>query len=137
MKFNQREDKKIIESKLIDLVTGCVDESDAIDESLTPEQVKFIKDLLAELEEFDIRLIGNAAWRSIAVYFQCITCHSLKTLEAMYTSGHLRVLLERIFRCLLHVHESQPSVIKKVFIDPRSFCPGNMRISSPNPRQGE
>ena len=123
VKLNVRTDKKVIESKLIALITGYVDESDEIDKSLTPEQVDFIKEILRELEEFDIQLIGNSAWRSIAVFFQCLTEHSFKTFEQLYASGRLKDILERLFRYLLQFQESQPELIKEVSVDPSQYNP--------------
>ena len=49
VKLNNRTDKKVIESKIIKLVTGYVDESDEIDKTLTPEQVDFIKENTARV----------------------------------------------------------------------------------------
>ena len=121
VKLNERNDKKEIESKLIDLVTGYVDEDDEVDKTLTPEQVDLIKEILRELEEFDIQLIGNSAWRSIAVFFQCLTEHSFETFEQLYTSGRLKDILERLFRCLLQFKESQPELIKEVSVDPGQY----------------
>ena len=121
VKLNNRTDKKFIESKLIKLVTGYVDESDEIDETLTSEQVDFIKEILRELEEFDIQLIGNSAWRSIAVFFQCMTEHSFETFKQLYTSGKLKDILERFFRCLLQFQGSQPELIKEVSLDPGQY----------------
>ena len=123
VKLNNRNDKKIIESKLIDLVTGYVDESDEVDKTLTLEQVDFIKEILRELEEFDIQLIGNSAWRSIAVFFQCMTEHSFETFEQLYTSGKLKDILERLFRCLLQFQGSQPELIKEVSVEPGQYKP--------------
>ena len=123
VKLNSRIDKKVIESKLIKLVTGYVDESDEIDKALTPEQVDFMKEILRELEEFDIQLIGNSAWRSIAVFFQCMTEHSFETFEQLYTSGKLKDILERLFRCLLQFQGSQPELIKEVSVDPGQYKP--------------
>ena len=121
VKLQKREDRKVIESKLIKLVTGYVDETDEIDETLTSEQVEFIKELLKELEEFDIQLIGNSAWRSIAVFFQCKTEHSFVVFERLYTSGQLKVILERLFRCLLRYQEDQSELIKEVSVDLNQF----------------
>ena len=59
IKLNAREDKKIIESELIKLVTVYMDEEHEIDENLTQEQVAVIKDLLKELEKLDIHLVGK------------------------------------------------------------------------------
>ena len=87
VKLHKREDRKVIESKSVALITGYVDETDEIDNTLTTEQVEFIKDILRDLEEYDIQLIGNSAWRSIAVFFQCKTEHSFVVLERVYTSG--------------------------------------------------
>ena len=123
VKLNKRDDKKVIESKLIKLITGYVDESDEIDKTLTPEQVSFIKEILRELEEFDIQLIGNSAWRSIAVFFQGMTEHSFETFEQLYTSGKLIDILERLFRCLLQFQGSQPELIKEVSVDPGQYKP--------------
>ena len=123
VKLNDRTDKKDIESKLIKLITGYVDESDEIDETLTLEQVDFIKEILRELEEFDIQLIGNSAWRSIAVFFQCMTEHSFETFEQLYTSGKLKDILERLFCCLLQLQGSQPELIKDVSVDPDQYKP--------------
>ena len=121
VKLNDRNDKKVIESKLIKLITGYVDESDEIDKTLTPEQVDFIKEILRELEEFDIQLIGNSAWRSIAVFFQCMTEHSFETFEQLYTSGKLKDIFERLFRCLLQFQESQSEIIKEVSVNPDQY----------------
>ena len=121
VKLNKRNDIKVIESKLIDLVTGYVDETDEIDKTLTSEQVAFIKELLRDLEEFDIQLIGNSAWRSIAVFFQCMTEHSFETFKQLYTSGKLKDILERLFRCLLKFQESQPELIEEVSVDPDQY----------------
>ena len=121
VKLQKREDRKVIESKLIKLVTGYVDETDEIDKTLTPEQVEFIKELLKELEEFDIQLIGNSAWRSIAVFFKCKTEHSFVVFERLYTSGQLKVILERLFRCLLRFQEDQSELIKEVSVDLNQF----------------
>ena len=118
VKLYNRTDKKVIESKLIKLVTGYVDESDEIDETLTPEQVSLIKEILRELEESDIQLIGNSAWRSIAVFFQCRTEHSFETFEQLYAPGKLKDILERLFRCLLQFQGSQPELIKEVSVAP-------------------
>ena len=123
VKLNNRTDKKVIESKLIKLITGYVDESDEIDKSLTAEQVEFIKEILRELEEFDIQLIGNSAWRSIAVFFQCLTEHSFETFEQLYTSGKLKDILERLFRCLLQFQGSPPELIKEVSVAPGQYNP--------------
>ena len=123
VKLNDRTDKKVIESKLIDLVTGYVDECDEIDKSLTPEQVDFIEEILRELEEFDIQLIGNSAWRSIAVFFQCMTEHSFETFEELHISGKLKDILERLFRCLLQFQGSQPELIKEVSVAPGQYNP--------------
>ena len=117
MKLNEREDKEIIESKLIDLVTGYVDEVTEIDVNLTPEQVIFIKELLKELEKFDITLIGNSAWNSIAVYFQFKTVDSVDEFEFFYKSGRLKKFLERMFRCLLQIHMSDSELIQNVVLD--------------------
>ena len=121
--LNDRTDKKVIESKIIKLITGYVDETNEIDETLTPEQVDFIKEILRELKEFDIQLIGNSAWRSIAVFFQCATEHSLETFEHLYASGKLKGILERLFRCLLQFQGSQPELIKEVSVDPGQYKP--------------
>ena len=114
VKLHKREDRKVIESKLIALVTGYVDETDEIDKTLTPEQVDVIKEILRELEEFEIQLIGNSAWRSMAVFFQCKTEHSFIALERLYASGQLKVILKRLFGCLLQFQESQTELIKEI-----------------------
>ena len=117
VKLHKREDRKVIESKLVKLVTGYVDENDEIDKTLTSEQVEFIKEILRDLEEYDIQLIGNSAWRSIAVFFQCKTEHSFITFERLYSSGQLKVILERLFRYLLQFEEDQSELIKEVSIN--------------------
>ena len=129
VKLHKREDRKVIESKLVALITGYVDETDEIDNTLTPEQVEFIKDILRDLEEFDIQLIGNTAWRSIAVFFQCKTEHSFVVFERLYTSGQLKVILERLLRCLLHFQEGQPELTEEVSVDPTQFNPQRREIS--------
>ena len=106
--------EKVIESKLIGLLTGYIDESFEIDKKLTTEQVTFIKGLLKDLEENNIRLIGNSAWHSIAVYFQCRTEDSFRILDQMCKSGELQKILEQIFQCL---HQSSDcELIKSVCI---------------------
>ena len=136
VKLNDRRDKNVIESKLIKLVTGYVDEAEEIDKTLTPEQVDFIKEILRELEEFDIQLIGNSAWRSIAVFFQCRAKHSFETFKQLYTSGKLKVILERLYRYLLQFQESQPELIKEVSVNLNQYrsqrkdiCSGITRIN--------
>ena len=130
VKLHKREDRKVIESKLIKLVTGYVDETDEIDTQLTPEQVDVIKEILRDLKEFDIQLIGNSAWRSIAVFFQCKTEHSFVVFERLYASGQLKVILERLFRCLLQFQECQPELIEDVSADPTQLKSQSFRLCS-------
>ena len=51
VKLHKRVDRKIIESKLVALITGYVDENRVDDKTLSAEQISFIKDLLSDLEE--------------------------------------------------------------------------------------
>ena len=117
VKLHGREDKRVIESKLIDLVTGYVDESKEIDKTLTTEQVSLIKDLLKDLGETGIQLIGNCAWRSIAVFLQCISLDLLIEPEKLYKCWQLKIILERLFRVLLGLQEYEPELIQTVRAD--------------------
>ena len=116
IKLNAREDKKIIESKLIKLVTGYIDEEHEIDKTLTREQVAVIKDLLKEFEKLDIYLIGNAAWHSIAMFFMCESSKSFKAFVEFFESGKLKEMLERMYHCLLGLSDDEISLIKVVSI---------------------
>ena len=116
IKLNAREDKQIIESKLIKLVTGYVDEEHEIDKTLTQEQVAVIKDLLKELEKLDIHLIGNAAWHSMAMFFMCEGSDSFKAFVRLSETGRLKEILETMYRCLLGLSDEKTRLIKTVSI---------------------
>ena len=116
IKLNAREDKKIIESKLIKLVTGYVDEEHEIDKTLTQEQVAVIKDLLKELEKLDIHLIGNAAWHSMAMFFMCEGSDSFEAFVRLSETGRLKEILETMYRCLLGLSGDESRLIKTVSI---------------------
>ena len=126
LKLAKSADRKIIESKLIDLVTGYVDESTEIDKNLTPDQIIIIKDILEELKKSKIHLMGNSAWRSIAVFFQCATYDSYKSLVGFYENGILKGTLERLFRCLLKLSDGDPKLIRDVSITNGSFQIGSI-----------
>ena len=116
IKLNARENKKIIESELIKLVTVYMDEEHEIDKTLTQEQVAVIKDLLKELEKLDVHLIGNSAWHSIAMFFMCESKKSFETFVELVESGRLTEILERVFRCLLGSSDKDTSLIKTLSI---------------------
>ena len=116
IKLNARKDKQIIESKLIKLVTGYVDEEHEIDKTLTQEQVAVIKDLLKELDKLDIHLIGNAAWHSMAMFFMCDSNDSFEAFVRLSETGRLKEILETMYRCLLGLSGEKTRLIKTVSI---------------------
>ena len=62
--LHNREDKSIIESQIIDIITDQLDDHNVIDESLTSEQVSIITAILWELETVHIRLFSESAWKN-------------------------------------------------------------------------
>ena len=62
--LHNREDKRLIESQIIDIITDQLDDRNVIDKSLTSEQVSIITAILKELETVHIRLFGESAWKN-------------------------------------------------------------------------
>ena len=123
VKLREREDREIIESKLIDLITGYVNERKETFEQLSADQIKVIKDILEEMEnsEWSIRLIGCVPWHSIALYFQCATEDSYKRFINMLLSGGLKDLLGRTFHCALNFPKSGNELILSIQIIESSY----------------
>ena len=116
VKLHKRVDRKIIESKLVALITDKVDETREDGKTLSAEQISFIKDLLRDLEEADINLMGSSTGHSIAVFFQCKTESSRKKIELFQKSGELKRRLERLFRYMLQIPESESELIQTASI---------------------
>ena len=118
VKLRDREDREIIETKLIDLLTGYVNERTEPQDELSAEQIKVIKEILKEMEnsEWSIRVIGCVPWQSIAIYFQCPTERSYEAFLRLYRSGRLKDILERVFHCLLNSPEISPELISNMYI---------------------
>ena len=123
VKLGERKDREIIESKLIDVLTGYVNERKETIEQLSADQIKVIKEILEEMEnsEWSIRVIGCAPWQSIAIYFQCESQHSYEGFKQMHRSGHLRNILESLFICLLNFPNISTELITNVDILESSF----------------
>ena len=123
VKLRQREDREIIESTLIDLITGYVNERKETIEQLSADQIKVIKEILEEMEnsEWSIRVIGCAPWQSIAIYFQCESEHSYEGFRRMHRSGHLRKILECLLNSLLNFPECGTELITSVDIIESSY----------------
>ena len=118
VKLREREDRVVIETKIIDLLTGYVNEKKEPTGQLSAEQINIIKDILKEMEnsEWSIRVIGCAPWQSIAMYFQCPTEHSYKAFLELLRSGRLKDILERVFHCLLNSPEISSELITNMYI---------------------
>ena len=123
VKLHEREDRQIIESKIIEMLTGYVNYREETIEQLSADQIKVIKDILEEMENSDwsIRVIGCAPWQSIAIYFQCESEQSYEGFKQMHRSGHLKNMLERVFNSLLNFPESGTELIKSVEIVETSY----------------
>ena len=117
VKLRDREDREIIELKIIDLLTGYVNERKEPDQ-LSADQIEVIRDILKEMEnsEWSIRVIGCAPWQSIAIYFQCPTEHSYEAFLRFLRSGRLKDILERVFLCLLNSPEISSELITNMYI---------------------
>ena len=117
-----RERRQIIESKIIDSITGYVNERKETIEQLSADQIKVIKDILKEMEnsEWSIRLIGCVPWLSIAMYFQCGTEPSIEAFEGMYQTGRLKELSNRLCHCLLELPEVE-CIIERIDIIENSY----------------
>ena len=112
LKQMESKDKKVIEIKLIEILTGYVDESDS--SPITPEQNTIINEVLQELKDAGIYFIGICHSHSMALYFKYYTDDSLQSLISYCETGSLKALLERLCKFLLDFPEESPCLLKQV-----------------------
>ena len=127
VKLLKRPDKKLIESKLVEILTGYVDESKS--SSLTEEQRIFIGNILKELEDAGIHFIGNCSMHSMALYFQYDTDEALQVLKSFCGTGILKESLETLYCFICGFPESSPCLLREITLKQWTrIHKGNMKV---------
>ena len=119
VKLVNRPDISFIESALIAHMTDYVDGNN--EKTLTAEQKLFIGNLIKELEQADIRLLGTSAWHSMAVFFMCSSTNSMQSIKMKFESGKLKEILENVYRIFYKLPECATDLIETISLHGRTF----------------